>query len=57
MNQNKPRERVILIYFLGLIMLVISNMLREVTILDVIYLIALISAVCKYFMIMREIRK
>lgn len=57
MEKNDHKERVILIYFLLLIAFVISNMLKEVTILDVIYLIALVCAVIKYFMIMREVRK
>jgi len=57
MEENEHKERVILIYFLLLIAFVISNMLKEVTILDVIYLIALVCAVIKYFMIMREVRK
>ena len=57
MEKEEHHERAILIYFLALIAFVISNMLKEVTILDVIYLIALVCAVIKYFMIVREIRK
>ena len=57
MNEEKHHERAILIYFLLLIVFVISNMMKEVTILDVIYLIALVCSVLKYFMIVREMRK
>ena len=56
-EQEKHHERAILIYFLALIVLVISNMIKEVTFLDVIYLIALVCSVVKYFMIVREMRK
>ena len=57
MKENEHKERVILIYFLLLIAFVIYNMMNRVTILDVIYLIALVCAVIKYFMIMHEGRK
>ena len=57
MNEQEHHERAVLIYFLLLIAFVISNMMKEVTILDVIYLIALVCSVLKYFMIVREMRK
>ncbi len=57
MEEKEHKERIILVYFLLLIAFVIYKMTKEVTILDVIYLIALVCAVIKYFMIMHEIRK
>ena len=57
MEEHKHPERAILIYFITLIVFVIFNMLKEVTILDIIFLIALLCAVCKYFMVVREMRK
>ena len=57
MDDEKRHENAVLIYFLVLIVFVISNMLKEVTILDVIYLIALVSAVVKFLLIQREKRK
>ena len=57
MNDEKHNSNAVLIYLLLLIMFVISNMIKEVTILDVIYLIALVCSVLKYFMVVRENRK
>ena len=57
MKESEHRERVVLIYFLLLIAFVIYRMMSEITIIDVIYLIALVCAVIKYFMIVHEARK
>ena len=57
MEQGKHPERAVLIYFLALIAFVISNMMKEITLLDIIYLIALVCAVIKYFMVMNEVRR
>ena len=57
MKEEKHYDKAILIYLLFLIMFVISHMIKETTILDVIYLIALVSSVLKYFMVVRESRK
>jgi len=57
MEKEEHHERAVLIYLLALITFVILRILNEVTILDVIYLITLICAVIKYFLIVREIRK
>ena len=57
MEKEEHHERAVLVYLLALITFVILRMLTEVTILDVIYLITLICAVIRYFMIVREIRK
>ena len=57
MEKEEHHERAVLIYLLALITFVILRILKEVTILDVIYLITLICAVIKYFLIVREIRK
>ncbi len=56
--QDKEHNNIaVLIYMLLLVVLVISNMLKEVDILDIIYLVALICCILKYFMIMHEDRK
>ena len=53
MQKEKNSSNAVLIYFVGLIIMVIVNMTRKVEVLDIIYLIALVCAVIKYFMIIK----
>ena len=57
MQSEKHLDNAVLIYLFLLIILVVVNMLDDVSIFDVIYLVALVCSVLKYFMIMRENRK
>ena len=50
-------DNAVLIYLFLLICFVIVNMMGNFCVVDIIYLIALICAVLKYLMIMKECRK
>lgn len=57
MQNNLRLNMMILGYMLLLVVLVIFNMIREVSFLDIIYLISLLCCILKYFMIVFENRK
>lgn len=51
MQKEKNLNNAVLLYFIALVIMVVVNMLEEVELLDIIYLIALICAIIKYFLI------
>lgn len=57
MQIEKHLDNAVLIYLFLLICLVIINMVNKACFMDVIYLVTLICAILKYFMITNRIRK
>lgn len=57
MQIEKHLNNAVLIYLFLLIGLVIKNMFDNACFMDVIYLVALICAILKYFIILNKIRK
>ena len=54
MQSERYLSNAVLIYLFLLIAFVVSNMLKGMCILDIIYLVALISSVIKYVMIIKS---
>lgn len=57
METEKNPHNAVLIYFIVLIIIVISNMTVEIKLIDIVYLIVLICSVIKYFIVIAETRK
>ena len=57
MQSHKRLDNAVLIYFIILIIFVISNTIRDVDLLDIVFLITLIGSIIKYFLIICEDRK
>lgn len=57
MQNSSKLNMMVLGYMLLLVVLVIFNMLKNVSFLDIIYLISLLCCILKYFMIVFENRK
>ena len=51
MQKEKNRNNAVLLYFTLLVIMVVVNMFDGVEVLDIIYLIALISAIIKCFLV------
>ena len=57
MHNGNIFNNVVLFYFIILIIFVIFNMINHADFFDIIYLIALISSVFKYILIMKNEKK
>ena len=57
MQKEKHLDNAVLIYFIILIIVVIINMIKNIDFLDIVYLVALLCSVLKYFLIVNEDRK
>lgn len=57
MQKEKHLDNAVLIYFIILIIVVIFNMIKNIDFLDIVYLVALLCSVLKYFLIVNEDRK
>ena len=57
MQSDRHLNLAVLIYLLILIMVVIVKMVDSINMLDVVYFVALLSCILKFFMIVREDRK
>ncbi len=51
MQKEKNKNNAVLLYFTLLVIMVVVNMFDGVEVLDIIYLIALISAIIKCFLV------
>ena len=57
MQSEKHLNAAVLLYLFSLLILVVFNMIDEISIIDVGYLVVLLCCVLKFFLIMREERK
>lgn len=57
MQSEKHLNNAVFIYLFILILIVVINMVKNISILDVVYLVALICSVFKYYLILQEDRK
>ena len=54
MPDKKHAERAILIYFGVLLLMVISHLIRSKFVIDLVYLVVVVSCVLKFFIIVRD---
>ncbi|MDO4394450.1 MAG: hypothetical protein Q4C23_00520 [Mycoplasmatota bacterium] len=54
MPDKKHAERAILIYFGVLLLMVISHLIRSKSVIDLVYLVVVVSCVLKFFIIVRD---
>ena len=57
MQSDKNLNKVVLIYFILLIMVVVVNMIKHINVLDFVYLVALVCGFFKYIFVMHEIKR
>lgn len=57
MQSEKHLDTAVLGYLLLLIILVVSNMIKNINMIDVIYFITLVCCVLKYFLVFLDNRK
>ena len=57
MHNDGHLDNAVLIYFIFLILVVISNMINNIDFLDIVYLVALLCSVLKYFLIVNKVGK
>ena len=57
MQSDRRLNSAVLIYLLVLIMVVIKKMIDSINMLDVVYLVALLSCILKFLIVVREDRK
>lgn len=54
MPDKKHAERAILIYFGILLLTVVSHLLKSKSVIDIVYLVVVVSCVLKFFIIVRD---
>lgn len=54
MPDKKHAERAILIYFAILLLTVVSHLLKSKSVIDIVYLVVVVSCVLKFFIIVRD---